>query len=84
MISSRQIGVVPLEDGRELRISLTTERRRRVLDLREFAKFSAAGVMMPGRNGVVVPVEHLDSLFDYLAEALAAARAAGWIGAGPQ
>lgn len=37
MAVPREIGVVPLGEGRELRVSLTTERRRPVLDVREFA-----------------------------------------------
>lgn len=45
-----QIGVVPLDDRRELRISLTTERLRRVLDVREFAHYKPLGLMTPKRN----------------------------------
>lgn len=71
MASPRQIGVIQLDGDRELRVSLTTERRRPVLDIREFARFSAAGVMMPGRNGVVVPVENLAALLPMITEAAA-------------
>lgn len=73
MSAPRQIGVVPLEDGRELRISLTTERRRHVLDVREFAFYKPLALMTPNRNGVVVPVEALAALLPIIADAIAAA-----------
>ncbi len=69
MPAPHQIGTLPLGEGRELRITLTTERGRPVVDVREFAPFSAAGVMMPGRNGVVVPAERLAGLVPRMAEA---------------
>ena len=72
MAAPRQIGVVQMEDGRELRISLTTERRRPVLDVREFAFYKPLGLMTPNRNGVVVPVEHMAALLPIIADAIAA------------
>lgn len=72
-------GAIPLGNGRELRATLCIERGKQVLDLREFAPFSAAGVLMPGRNGLAVPVENIDALADLLAEAVTRAKAAGWL-----
>lgn len=71
MERSRQIGAVPLAEGRELRISLTTDRGRAVLDVREFAHYKPVGLMTPNRNGVVIPVETLGALAPLIAEAAA-------------
>lgn len=71
------VGAQPVDDGREVRAALTIERGRRMLDLREFALF--AGVLMPGKNGLTLPVEHIDALAGLLAEAAARAKAEGWL-----
>lgn len=70
------VGVVQM-DGREVRLALAMDRGRRVLDLREFAPF--AGVLMPSKNGLTLPVDHLDALSDLIAEAIARAKVAGWL-----
>lgn len=72
-------GAIRLGDGRELRATLCIERGKQVLDLREFAPFTAAGVLMPGRNGLTVDADQIDALSDLLSEAIAGAKVLGWI-----
>ena len=73
------VGAVALGGGREVRATLCIERGRQVIDLREFAPFTAAGVLMPGRNGIIIDAHHLDELTDLLAEVVAGAKALGWL-----
>ena len=73
------VGVLQLPAGREVRVELIEERGRRVVDLREFAPFTAAGVLMPGRNGLSLPIASLEALANMLAEAVAQAKGTGWL-----
>lgn len=52
------IGTIPLSPDLQLRVTLTTERGRQVVDLRAFDRF--AGVWMPSKKGLSVPAEHAE------------------------
>jgi hypothetical protein len=72
------------KQGREhLRVGLVVRGARRLLDLRAFEDFTAAGVAMPTARGVTVNVELIPELVEALHQAEDAARSAGWIGGEP-
>ena len=54
-----KVGVFPLGEG-EVRVTLSTERGARVVDVRSFAPF--AHVLMPNRSGLTLPVPSVFSL----------------------
>lgn len=54
------IGTIALTPDLQLRVTLTTERGRQVVDLRAFDKF--AGVWMPSKKGLAVPAEHAEAV----------------------
>lgn len=71
-----KIGSFPHGEG-EVRVTLSTERGARVVDVRTFDPF--AHVLMPNRSGLTVPIDKLTTLSRILGSAVIEARALGWI-----
>lgn len=77
MTAPVKIGAFPHGEG-EVRVTLSTERGARVVDVRSFDPF--AHVLMPNRSGLTLPIDKLTTLSRILGSAVIEARAMGWIG----
>lgn len=76
MTAPLKVGAFPHDDG-EVRVTLSTERGARVVDVRSFDPF--AHVLMPNRSGLTLPIDKLTTLARILGSAVIEARAMGWI-----
>lgn len=73
------VGVIGKNSREEVRVVLDTFKGTNLVDVRVFAPFSAAGVMMPSRKGISVRVDLLRSLILALQDAESTATNLGWI-----
>lgn len=62
------VGAIDVAPDHQIRLTFATEKGKRVIDLRAFDKF--AGVWMPTKAGVSLPVEHLAALHGLTTAAL--------------
>lgn len=67
------IGSVDLSPTLQARVTICNASGKRVIDVRLFDLF--AGVFMPGKRGVSIPVEHAEELCRLTTEAAARAKA---------
>lgn len=70
-MSDRTVGVIDVAPGLQIRMTLTTERGNPVVDVRQWDRF--AGVWMPGKRGLPIPVEHREAFAMLAGEAAALA-----------
>lgn len=70
------VASLPKNEEEELRVSLVNEHGQHTVDLRIFARFTLARVLMPTKKAIAVNVEQIPDLIKALGDCLRAAERA--------